>query len=79
MDLNFPTSSGSAHNARGLKYRNDTLYVCFDRGGLRVVDVTNKTNPLEVYKYINNSLNSHFLPINMCKILGIFQSNERFL
>lgn len=58
LDLNFPASSGSAHNARGLKYRNDTLYVCFDRGGLRVVDVTNKTNPLEVYKYINNSLNS---------------------
>lgn len=58
LDLNYPAPSANAHNARGLKYRNDTLYVCFDRGGLRVVDATNKSNPLEVYSYINNTLNS---------------------
>lgn len=59
LDLNFPApSSPNAHNARGLKLRNDTLYVCFDRGGIRLVDVTNKTNPVEVYKYINLSLNT---------------------
>ncbi|MCB9246354.1 MAG: T9SS type A sorting domain-containing protein [Flavobacteriales bacterium] len=58
LDLNFPSSSSNAHNARGLKYKNDTLYVCFDRGGLRAIDVTNKNNPIEVYKYINTSLNS---------------------
>jgi hypothetical protein len=57
-DLNFPSPSGNAHNARGLKVKNDTLYVCFDRGGLRVIDVTNKNNPIEFYKYINSSLNS---------------------
>lgn len=58
LDLNFPAPSTNAHNARGLKYKNDTLYVCFDRGGLRAIDVTNKSNPTEIYKYINNSLNS---------------------
>ncbi len=58
LDLNFPAPSTNAHNARGLKYKNDTLYVCFDRGGLRAVDVTNKINPIEIYKYINNSLSS---------------------
>ena len=58
LDLNFPAPSTNAHNARGLKYKNDTLYVCFDRGGLRAIDVTNKNNPAEIYKYINNSLNS---------------------
>lgn len=58
LDLNFPTPSTNAHNARGLKYKNDTLYVCFDRGGLRAIDVTNKTNPIEIYEYINTSLNS---------------------
>lgn len=57
LDLNFPSPSTNAHNARGLKYVNDTLYVCFDRGGLRALDVTNKSNPTEIYKYINNSLN----------------------
>lgn len=58
LDLNFPAPSNNAHNARGLKYKNDTLYVCFDRGGLRAIDVTNKSNPIEIYKYINNSLHS---------------------
>lgn len=58
LDLNYPAPSANAHNARGLKYKNDTLYVCFDRGGLRVVDVTNKIKPVEVYKYINSTLNS---------------------
>ncbi|MFZ7114286.1 MAG: T9SS type A sorting domain-containing protein [Bacteroidota bacterium] len=58
LDLNFPAPSTNAHNARGLKYRNDTLFVCFDRGGIRVIDVISKTNPVEIYKYINNSLNS---------------------
>ena len=56
-DLSFPTPSTNAHNARGLKIKNDSLYMCFDRGGLRVIDVTDKTNPVEVYKYINNTLN----------------------
>lgn len=58
LDINFPAPSTNAHNARGLKFKNDTLFVCFDRGGLRVVNVTNKTNPIEIYKYINHSLNS---------------------
>ncbi len=58
LNMNFPAPSGNAHNARGLKFKNDTLYVCFDRGGLRVVDVTDKSNPTEIYKYINTSLNA---------------------
>jgi hypothetical protein len=58
LDLNFPAPSPNAHNGRGLKYRNDTLFVCFDRGGLRVVDVTDKNLPVEVYSYINTILNS---------------------
>lgn len=58
LDLNFPAPSSNAHNARGLKIKNDTLLVCFDRGGLRTVVVTDKVHPIEIYKYINNSLNS---------------------
>jgi len=58
LDLNFPSPSSNAHNSRGLKIRNDTLYVCFDRGGLRLVDVSDKYSPQEIYKYININLNS---------------------
>ena len=58
-DLTFPQpSTPNAHNARGLKLRNDTLFLCFDRGGVRLIDVTDKANPVEVYKYMNTSLNS---------------------
>lgn len=58
LDLNFPAPSNNAHNARGMAFRNDTLYVCFDRGGLRMVDVKDKSHPMEIYKYINTTLNS---------------------
>lgn len=58
LDLNFPSPSLNAHNARGLKYKNDTLFVCFDRGGIRVIDVSDKSNPVEIYQYINTVLNS---------------------
>lgn len=58
LDLSFPAPSGNAHNARGLQIKNDTLYVCFDRGGLRTVDVTDKQHPVEVYQYINPALNA---------------------
>lgn len=58
LDLSWPAPSTNAHNARGMMIKNDTLYVCFDRGGLRVVDVTNKNAPVEIYKYINTTLTS---------------------
>ena len=58
LDLSFPAPSGNAHNARGLQIRNDTLYVCFDRGGLRLVDVTDKQHPVEIYQYVNPVLNA---------------------
>lgn len=41
-------------NARGMAYRNDTLFLCYDAGGLRVLDVTNKTGPFEIAKYLNS-------------------------
>ena len=59
LDPNFPSpSSGQHHQARGLTFRNDSLWVTFDRGGLRVVDVRDKANPEEVYQYINTDLNT---------------------
>lgn len=40
-------------NARGMAYRNDTLYLCYDAGGLRIIDVINKTSPMEIGHYLN--------------------------
>ncbi|MGE0560563.1 MAG: T9SS type A sorting domain-containing protein [Flavobacteriales bacterium] len=55
-DLTFPAVSAGHHQGRGMDFRNDTLFFCFDRGGLRIIDVSVKSAPVELYKYINNTL-----------------------
>lgn len=55
-DVNFPTPKPGrmAHpNARGLALRGDTLYVAYDAGGLRVVDVRDRAAPVEIGRYVN--------------------------
>ncbi len=58
MDENFPQVPGlfSHPNARGMRIKNDTLFVCNDAGGLRMMDVTDKLNPTEIGKYVNADL-----------------------
>lgn len=59
-DPNWPHIPGlfSTPNARGMTIRNDTLYLCYDAGSFRVIDVTDKENPVEVGHYINPSLDA---------------------
>lgn len=55
-DPNWPVMNPNAvqaPNARGMAYRNDTLFLCYDAGGLRVLDVSNKTNPIQIAQYLN--------------------------
>lgn len=47
-----------APTARGCTYRNDTLLLGFDAGGLRMIDVSNKSVPVEIGQYVNTSLTS---------------------
>ena len=60
LDPNFPQVPGlfSTPNARGMSIRNDTLVVANDAGGLRMVDVTDKQNPVELSKYINPDMDA---------------------
>ena len=60
MDENFPHVPGlfSHPNARGLSIKGDTLIVANDAGGLRMVDVSDPYNPVEVGKYVNWALDS---------------------
>ena len=51
---NFPhTQQGndSMYNARGLQIQGDYAYVCYDRGGLRVVNISDVNNPVQVNQY----------------------------
>jgi hypothetical protein len=45
----------NANHTRGLFIRNDTLLVANDCGGLRIIDVTNKSAPVEIGAYQNTN------------------------
>lgn len=55
-DLNFPRANPNRiqrPNARGLAKSGNLLYVAFDAGGLRIVDVADPRRPREVGRFIN--------------------------
>lgn len=58
-DLSYPTPNPDTpkYNARGLVVQDDLVYLCFDAGGVRVIDVTDKQNPVEIGAYSNPFLN----------------------
>ncbi len=59
-DPNFPRVPGlfSHPNARGMAVSGDILWLCYDAGGLRSIDISDKKNPIEVAQYINASMDS---------------------
>jgi hypothetical protein len=55
LSTNYPHSnivSQSLYNARGIDLKGNYAFVCFDRGGLRVVDISNVNAPFQVSFYI---------------------------
>lgn len=40
-------------NARGMALKGDVLYLCYDAGGLRIINVADKQHPVETGRYIN--------------------------
>lgn len=52
-----PTHADSVkYNVRAFALRDSLLYTCFDRGGLRVLNVHNPANPVEVGRYCNENM-----------------------
>ncbi|MCK6693590.1 MAG: T9SS type A sorting domain-containing protein [Thermoanaerobaculia bacterium] len=73
LDLNWPVPPGlfSVPHARGLALRGNEVWVCFDAGGLRLVDVSDKQNPMETAKYMNVALDAVAQPAyNTATIVG---------
>lgn len=58
-DPNFPSVPGlfTVPHARGLDIKGDYAYVSYDAGGLRIVDISDKANPVEVGMYVNQYIN----------------------
>lgn len=55
-DPNFPVPNPPAvhiPNARGMAVRDDVAYLCYDAGGLRVINVADKLHPVETGRYAN--------------------------
>ena len=55
-DIHFPLpnpGSVALPNARGMAVRGDQVFLCYDAGGLRVIDVADKSKPKQAHRYIN--------------------------
>jgi hypothetical protein len=52
-DRNFPAPKPDTlkYNARGMAVRNGIVYLCFDAGGVRVINTTDKAHPVETGRY----------------------------
>ena len=63
-DIDFPVEGPNPdfYNARGMAISGDTLYLCYDAGGLHILDVSDKENVTELGKYANPAL---FEPFNL--------------
>lgn len=58
-DVHFPVENPNSvqePNARGMAFRDNLLYLCYDAGGLRVIDVSNPAQPAEIGRYINEEV-----------------------
>ena len=58
-DIHFPKKNPNRiqmPNARGMQVDGKHLYVCYDAGGLRVLDVSNPEKPEQVGRYINEKM-----------------------
>jgi hypothetical protein len=55
-DPNWPVENPvptAVPNARSLQVEGDIVYLCYDAGGLRIINVHDKLNPKETGRYIN--------------------------
>lgn len=58
-DIHFPRRDPNRihhPNARGLAIRDTLLFVAYDAGGLRVLDVSDHANPREIGRYVNTRM-----------------------
>lgn len=57
-------------NARGLALQKNLLFLCYDAGGVRVIDVADSTKPAEVGRFSNPAMNGRPRAYNNIAIHG---------
>lgn len=57
-DIRYPDPNPDPpkFNARGMAVRDGIVYLCYDAGGLRLVDVHNPSQPVEIGRYANPAM-----------------------
>ncbi len=62
-NINWPVNNPTAslYNARGMEVKNSIVYLCFDTGGIRIINCTNKSAPKETGRWCNPIM---YTPIN---------------
>ena len=58
-DIGYPTPNPNPdlYNARGMAVRDGIVYLCYDAGGLRVINVKDPGHPVETGRYSNPMMN----------------------
>jgi hypothetical protein len=71
--INFPTPVPPASNinARGMVVKDDVVYLCYDAGGLRVINVSDKLNPRETGRYMNAAVKDARMFYNNIAVNGV--------
>ena len=59
-DKTYPTPKPDTtkYNARGMQVLNGVVYLCYDAGGFRIINTTDKLRPLETGRYSNPAVAS---------------------
>lgn len=55
-EINYPPITNpnpNYYNAKGMEVKNSIVYLCYDGGGLRIINCTNKLSPLETGHWCN--------------------------
>lgn len=57
--INYPDNNPDPKkfNARGMTILGDIIYLCYDAGGLRLLNVADKVHPAEIGRYSNPEMN----------------------
>ncbi|MBL7888747.1 MAG: T9SS type A sorting domain-containing protein [Bacteroidia bacterium] len=54
--INFPpvaSPNPNLYNARGMEVKNSIVYLCYDAGGIRIINCVNKNAPVETGRWCN--------------------------
>ncbi len=73
-DINFPDKKPDAKkvNARGMQIADDVVYLCYDAGGFRTINITNKQMPFEEGRFSNPELNGKPRAYNNVIVNGVY-------